>query len=51
MTLSPLNIRRIDSRRDDIRAAMLDCVAGSVREATSSARRAGGEPSRSSANR
>ena len=24
MTLSPLNIRRIDSRRDDIRAAMLE---------------------------
>ena len=51
MTEVGLNIRRIDSRREDIRAAMAELRAGSARRETSSARPGGGGRSRCSASR
>ena len=51
MNVTSLNIRRIDSRREDIRAAMAELRAGSARRATSSARPAGSGRSRSLASR
>ena len=51
MNATNLNIRRIDSRRDDIRAAMAELRAGSARRETSSAKPAGSGRSRSSASR
>ena len=51
MTSTNLNIRRIDSRREDIRAAMAELRAGSARKGTWSAKPAGSGRSRFLASR